>query len=338
MPALLFIPWFRLEAWDAPVQPLGVLLAAALMFAAPQVGALASKVGLKGEWITRHVTFTVLAAYALGHAIGAALGQDAWTLAIQPFGLLVATGVLSGARLAEWRAAKLGLRRELISDHIAHVVIIGFVLGHMFDAVFYTPEELKRDPLYLFKVWTGLSSFGGFFGAAIGAFIWKWRRGVPLVPFFDQVAFGLPLGWFFGRMGCFVVHDHPGKPSDFFLAVANYEWGTPPYVARHDLGLYEVIWAALVVPLFLYLQRKPRPYGFFIGMIAILYAPVRFGLDYLRVADPTYVLGLTPGHWSALLALGLGIWSLWRAYHVEPPHLPPQALAVDPPADAPAPA
>lgn len=261
-----------------------------------------------------------------------------WTIpdsdiGIQPFGILVAIGVLAGARLAEWRAVRLGMKREVISDFITHVVLIGFILGHIFDMVFYYPEKIIEKPLEILMIWRSLSSFGGFFGAVIGAFYWRSKRGLPVFPTLDQVAFGLPLGWLFGRIGCFVVHDHPGRVTDFFLAVDNFQYPGLPTAPRHDLGLYEVFWSMLVVPLFLWLDRKPRPYGFFIGMIAILYAPVRFGLDFLREADKTYA-GLTPGHFSSLLTLGLGVWCLWMAYKRPPVKELPKGLLADPPKES----
>jgi len=247
-------------------------------------------------------------------------------IGIQPFGILVAIGVLAGMRLSEWRGERIGLRREVVSDFATHVVIIGFIFGHMFDMVFYYPEKILERPWELLMVWTSLSSYGGFFGAVLGGFYWKWRRGgLPMFPVLDQIAFGLPLGWFFGRMGCFVVHDHPGKITDFFLAVDNfpYDGVTGP---RHDLGLYEVFWSIVVVPLFLWLDKKPRPHGFFVGMIAVLYAPVRFGLDFLREADRTWAGGLTAAHYSSFLTLGLGAYAFWLTYKRQPKSLPAALL------------
>jgi phosphatidylglycerol:prolipoprotein diacylglycerol transferase len=246
-------------------------------------------------------------------------------ISIQPFGILVAIGVLAGMRLSEWRGERIGFKREVVSDFATHVVIIGFVFGHMFDMVFYYPEKILEKPWELLMVWTSLSSYGGFFGAVLGGFYWKWRRGLPMFPVLDQIAFGLPLGWFFGRLGCFVVHDHPGKITDFFLAVDNfpYDGVTGP---RHDLGLYEVFWSMLVVPLFLLLDRKPRPHGFFVGMIAVLYAPVRFGLDFLREADRTWAGGLTAAHYSSMLTLGLGAYAFWLTYKRQPKTLPAALL------------
>jgi phosphatidylglycerol:prolipoprotein diacylglycerol transferase len=241
-------------------------------------------------------------------------------IGLQPFGLLVAIGVIAGMRLSEWRGEKLGFRRDVVSDLATHVVIIGFVLGHVFDTVFYFPEKLVERPWELLMIWTGLSSYGGFFGAVIGGFYWRWKRGFPLFPVLDQIAFGLPLGWFFGRLGCFVVHDHPGAITDFPLAVDNFafEGVVGP---RHDLGFYEVLWSLVVVPLFLWLDRKPRAPGFFLVWICWLYAPVRFGLDFLREADRTWG-GLTPGHYSSIFTMLLGAWCYYLAYMRPPAKLP----------------
>jgi phosphatidylglycerol:prolipoprotein diacylglycerol transferase len=241
-------------------------------------------------------------------------------IGLQPFGLLVAIGVIAGMRLSEWRGEKLGFRRDVVSDLATHVVIIGFVLGHVFDTVFYFPEKLVERPWELLMIWTGLSSYGGFFGAVIGGFYWRWKRGFPLFPVLDQIAFGLPLGWFFGRLGCFVVHDHPGAITDFPLAVDNFafEGVVGP---RHDLGFYEVLWSLVVVPLFLWLDRKPRAPGFFLVWICWLYAPVRFGLDFLREADRTWG-GLTPGHYSSIFTMLLGAWCYYLTYMRPPSKLP----------------
>ena len=56
-------------------------------------------------------------------------------------------------------------------------------------------------------------------------------------------------------------------------------------------------------------DRKPRPIGFFIAVICLLYAPARFAMDFLRVEDVRH-LGLTPGQYAALalVFIGLVIW------------------------------
>jgi len=284
--ALLYIPWFRLEAWRIPFPVIG-------------------------------------------------------ELPIQPFGVLVATGVLLGAKYAEKRAVRMGISPRVVADLAAHIIVSGFVFGHVLDSIFYYPDRVARDPLFVLQIWNGLSSFGGFTGGMIGAFIWRIRRRMSVIAVGDAAAFVFPLGWMFGRTGCFVVHDHPGRVTDFPLAVADYHVGVPPYEPRHDLGFYEVIWSATVFSMFLLLGRKPRKPGFYVGLLPVLYAPIRFGLDFLRATpedggDIRY-FGLTPGHYAAVLLGLIGSYVLWRATlgpgyplpdeaRLSPESMPPNAL------------
>jgi phosphatidylglycerol:prolipoprotein diacylglycerol transferase len=242
---------------------------------------------------------------------------------------LVAIGLLLGIRMAESRAKRLGLKPQVITDFISHVVIIGFIGSHIFDRVFYYPDLVLREPWDLLMPWRSLSSFGGFLFAVVGAFVWKFRRKLDITIPLDQVAFGMPFAWIFGRMGCFVVHDHPGKITDFFLAVNDYQYHGLAVGPRHDLGLYEVLWSLVVAPTFYLLDRKPRPHGFYIGLIAVLYSPFRFGLDFLRDADATY-FGLTPGHYSSILSFIVGLIMLWRAYKHPITKIPDELLEAAP--------
>ncbi|MGB3051331.1 MAG: prolipoprotein diacylglyceryl transferase family protein [Polyangiales bacterium] len=240
------------------------------------------------------------------------------TLSIQPFGVLVATGVLLGA----WVAGRFAQRNELdpvaTGDLVTYAVVTGFIFGYFLNGLFYEREtfmEILRDPSLLFSTWLGLSSYGGFFGGILGCFIWKYRKKMDLLPYANAVCFGLPVGWLFGRMGCFVVHDHAGKVTEFALAVSEYRFGAPPYQPRHDLGLYEVFFSLSIIGLFIWLEyRKRRPVGFYCVLLPLLYAPVRFFLDFLRAApleggDARYA-GLTPAQWSsiAMVCVGLAVW------------------------------
>jgi phosphatidylglycerol:prolipoprotein diacylglycerol transferase len=124
----------------------------------------------------------------------------------------------------------------------------------------------------------------------------------------DLFCFAFPFAWLFGRMGCFVVHDHPGLPTNFFLAVDNYNLQG---IARHDLGLYEVLWSAVMIPLLLWMGKTKRPWGFYMALVPLAYAPLRFCLDFLRESaeqggDVRY-LGLTPGHYASVLMTLTGV-------------------------------
>jgi phosphatidylglycerol:prolipoprotein diacylglycerol transferase len=238
-------------------------------------------------------------------------------LAIHMFGVLVAIGILVGARWTRTRGRQLGLIDEKVAAMITWTLVGGFVFAHIFDVFAYQIHEkiTWRDFLNPFG---GLSSFGGFIGALAGLFAWCNRNNEPVMPYADSLGYGLSIGWMFGRLGCFSAHDHPGRFTTFFLGVKY------PDGVRHDLGFDEALWAALIAALFFVLARKPRPLGLYVSILTLAYAPVRFGLDFLRVtggpgADPRY-FGLTPAQWCCILVLGVGAGLLqWTMKHAKAP-------------------
>lgn len=294
MPLLLYIPWFQAQAWVFPLPAVAPMTIFGWTFELPP------------------------------------------DVQVHPFGLLVATGVIVGAMVAEQRARRVGLDPIAISGLSGHVIVFGFVVGHVVDSLAYHPDVVMERPWLVLEIWNGLSSFGGFLGAIVGALIWQHRRlGHPSIRIAaDPIAFSFPFGWLFGRIGCFVTHDHPGRVTMFPLGVADYQVGYPPYQVRHDLGLYEVIWCFVMIPLFLLLARRERPRGFFLGLVPVLYAPVRFGLDFLRAtdldeSDPRY-LGLTPGHYGAIVLFALGAMVLVRALRDPWPEVPASIASSSP--------
>jgi phosphatidylglycerol:prolipoprotein diacylglycerol transferase len=228
---------------------------------------------------------------------------------IHAFGVLVAAAVLVGTWMVKRRLERDGLPLGPGQQLLSYVLIGGFLGAHLVDRLVYYPAETLADPITLLKVWEGLSSFGGFLGAVLGAIIFL-RRQPPEaggLPYLDAVAYGFPFGWIFGRLGCFVAFDHPGAPSDFFLAMADRNG-----VVRHNLGLEEAIFTMALAAVFYVLARRPRYPGFFLGLLPLLYAPYRFAADFLRVRDVRYG-GLTPGQWGTMGLLLLGVAILMMA-------------------------
>ena len=234
-------------------------------------------------------------------------------LPLDPWAILVALGFIVGLEISRARAIKLGLDVRDVVDGAVVTVLTGFVLGHVYTVLFYFPERLAEEGIWaILRVWSGFSSVGGFFGAVVGSTVFYGLvRRRPYWRFADVISFGFPFGWFLGRVGCGVVHDHIGIPTtlpwgmDFDRGMLNFVWvdGDPfPWAAgvRHELGLYEAVFMIPVMALFLWLGRKDRVPGFFTALFFAIYAPIRFGLDFLRANDATYG-GLTPAQYGLIV-------------------------------------
>lgn len=243
---------------------------------------------------------------------------------IDSWATLVALGFILGLELARWRGLQRGLEVRDVVDGIVVVVGMGFVVGHIVHVVAYNPQQLEEDGIMaILRVWAGFSSTGGFIGAVLGGVLFYGLiRKRDFWAHADAIMFGFPFGWFLGRMGCFSAHDHIGKLSDFFLAVDFPEarYGGP----RHDLGLYEALWTLGIAVVFFALRHRRVKDGFFIGLFCVLYAPIRFLLDFLRNtdlegrADLRYA-GLTPAQYGMIAMFLAGLWVVWRLRSGDPP-------------------
>jgi len=232
-------------------------------------------------------------------------------VAIQPFGILSASGILLASQLLVRAAKRRGLDSEPLEKLATWAVLGGIVGAHLVHLLLYHPEELRENgPLQLFKLWDGLSSTGGVIGGIIGCIAFLRRRGIRFATYADAFAVAVPPGWAVARLGCFSVHDHPGVLTSFFLAVAF------PEGARHDLGLYDALVLTTITVVVYMLQRRTALQGRLLVVVALLYGSSRFVLDFLRARDLPYsdarYFGLTPAQYGALILVMWGIWKLAR--------------------------
>lgn len=222
------------------------------------------------------------------------------------FGTLVTLGIFAGACFAERRGRLTGIPARETPHAILSAVVPGLVLAHLLALVPRAGGTHDWSPRVVLEFWNGMSSFGGFAGALLGLCLYYWRSRRSWLPTADVLVQALVIGWVFGRLGCTLVHDHIGTPSEFVLAVRF------PNGPRHDLGLYEFLYTLVVlVPAVVILDRRPRPPGTSVAVLALLYAPVRFLLDFLRQTDlpgaDVRHRGLTVAQYGSIVLAGIGI-------------------------------
>lgn len=222
-------------------------------------------------------------------------------LTVYGFGVLVTVAVLVGADMVRRRALAQDLSAVVAQRLTSWILAGGFIGAHLVDRLVYFPSEALAEPVSILKLWAGLSSFGGFLGAIVAAIFFQRRRQVPaLLPYLDVIAYAFPFAWVIGRLGCFIAFDHPGSPTSLFLG-QRYTDG----IVRHNLGLDEALYTVGIAAAFLALGHQHRRPGFFVAWLAVLYAPFRFALDFLRKIDVRY-FGLTPAQHGAVLVFIVG--------------------------------
>ena len=266
--------------------------------------------------------------------------KDLFGLPIQPFGIIVATGVLIGAEVMRRYALKRGVDEDDLRSLTGWVVITGFLGAHIFDVLAYERDKLDKDPLLLIKVWDGISSYGGFLGGSMGIAFYMWWKRLTAGMWLDATGIGLLLGFSIGRIGCTLVHDHIGRATDSMFGV---DYPRTELAARevlqeilaggghgdkfircHNMAMYELAFLIPVNALVLWMafQKKRRwPAGLIAVIITGLYAPVRFVLEFWRLnqSDERYI-GLTFAQWCSFAAFGAAIYGAMTLMKYGKPH------------------
>lgn len=171
--------------------------------------------------------FQTLAAYV--HSIDPYAIQIAPGFGLRWYGLSYVVGFFIGYLLIR-RVTKAGVS-SLQPDRAVDLVLtlaIGIVAGGRVGYVLFYRPELLWDFESSFPFWGvlavnqgGMASHGGILGGIAATWLYAYLKGHRWSHLLDLMAFGAPLGLFFGRIANFINGELYGRPCDpeFALAV-----------------------------------------------------------------------------------------------------------------------
>ena len=219
---------------------------------------------------------------------------------INTYGLLLAIGIVLALFIASRLAARDGLPRERIYD-LGLWTIIGGLLGSKIllllvedNVSFFSLDFLRSGGVY----------YGGFLGGFFTlVFLIRWYK-LPFWKVADAFAPALALAQSIGRQGCFAAGCCWGKPTDSAVGVhftehAHDYTGVPIYkpdgseLYLHPTQLYESFSMLIVFGILIYLHRHKRFDGQVLIAYGIIYALVRFTIEFVRDDPRGDLFGLT---------------------------------------------
>jgi phosphatidylglycerol:prolipoprotein diacylglycerol transferase len=226
---------------------------------------------------------------------------------VTTFGALVAAGALVGL----WIFGR-ELKYSRLPENAIDAAMAG-VIGGLIGAKLVWSIEFRHTAPFLSLLLSrgGLSWFGGFAGG-VGTGVWMLhRRQVPLLPALAAAAPALAIGHAIGRLGCFMVGDDYGRPTNLPWGVA-FPRGLPPTEARvHPTQLYEAIPLVVIALMLVRWRRQGMSDAGVFGRYLILVGTLRFLIEFirvnLRIAGP-----FTLAQLIALSVVGAGVVLLLR--------------------------
>ena len=151
----------------------------------------------------------------------------------------------------------------------------------------------------------GLVFYGGLIGGMLAVTLYIKKEKLEWLNIADWVAPYLALGHSIGRIGCFLVGDDYGKPTNSWIGIA-FPNGLPPtYVPVYPTQLFEMI-AYLFVFLYLRFMRGRESFtGNLMFKYLILIGLSRFSIEFIRI-NPKYLLGLSGAQIISIIMITIG--------------------------------
>lgn len=227
-------------------------------------------------------------------------------LAITGFGIMVAIGSLAGLWVFQRE-----LDARCLPPNATDVGVAGVAGGMIGAKLLYVIEHLgQQDAFSGFVSRGGMSWFGGVLGGVVFALIVVFALRLPVTAVVAAATPALSLGQAFGRVGCFLVGDDYGRPSDLPWAVAFPE-GLPPTLARvHPTQIYEALFLAFLAAALWSWRQGRVPDRALVARYCVLAGGFRFLLEFIRVNERV-ALGLTVAQWGSMLLVAVGAALVW---------------------------
>ena len=223
---------------------------------------------------------------------------------------------------------RLGYDDKLASD-IVFAAAVGGILGSKIYYLIENFERVKADPTGMIFSGAGLVFLGGLMGGTLGVTYVIKKNELTWINFADIVAPLLILGYAVGRIGCFLVGDDYGLPTNVPWGIAfpnglppstynvfqsyypwiNLEGFSPGVLKVHPTQIYESI-IGFGIFYFLYQKRtKVVVIGSLFFTYLILAGAERFFIEFLRV-NTKYLFGLSGSQLISLIMIFIGAWFL----------------------------
>ena len=245
---------------------------------------------------------------------------------ITTFGLMMFLAFIVAGWVLAKQFRRYGLKEELASSMVVAGAIGGIIGAKIYYAILFRDWHLLFDR-------AGLVWYGGLIGGFLAGSWLIWRHRVDFLTAADATAPALAIGYAIGRLGCFLVGDDYGRPTNAWFGVA-FPKGSPPTTAAelrnfgvnvdpsippdqvlrvHPTQIYESLSAFAMFAILMWMNRREHPKGRVWGVFLILLGIERFLVEFVRAKDDRFFGMFTVAQViSVLLVIAGSVWALRR--------------------------
>lgn len=229
-------------------------------------------------------------------------------ITVTTFGLMLGLAFLAAGWVASLEFERKGRGRDVAWTLLMGALIGGIVGAKLYYAFLNWPL-LVEDPLGTIFSRAGLVWYGGLIGGSIGVILMARKEELPIPQVADVGALSIPIAYAIGRIGCFLVGDDYGRPTESWVGLAFPE-GSPPTTAEnlrgyfgvdvpssipdwqvlrvHPTQLYEVAMTTVIFLILWRLRRHPHRAGWLFTLYLVLAGVERLIVEFFRVKDDRF--------------------------------------------------
>jgi phosphatidylglycerol:prolipoprotein diacylglycerol transferase len=239
---------------------------------------------------------------------------------ITTFGLMMFLAFIIGGWVLTRQFRRYGLSDDTASSVVMAAALTGIAGAKIYYAILFRDWHLLLDR-------AGLVWYGGLIGGLLGCTAYILYKKLDYFTVADAAAPGMAIGYALGRIGCFLVGDDYGRPTNSWVGIA-FPKGSPPTTAEslrqfgvhvdasippdqvlrvHPTQLYESASAFVMFAILIALSRKPHPKGRVFGAFLVLMGIERFLVEIVRAKDDRFLGPFTIAQLISVIIFVVGI-------------------------------
>ena len=248
---------------------------------------------------------------------------------ITSFGVMMLAAFLVAGYVLKIELERQGQPSDAAGD-LLFWAVIGGIAGARLYYMLLNYDRLAADPLGMIFAREGMVWYGGLLLAAALVLRRIHKVGLPMGRTVDAAAPALAIAYAVGRLGCFLVGDDYGRPTDSWVGIA-FPDGVPPTTAAnlsahfgieidpamverygevlpvHPTQLYETGMSTVIFLILWSLRSHRHRPGWLLALWLVLASAERFFVEIFRAKDDRFFGLLTLAQVISIILAGVGV-------------------------------